>query len=106
MSRRIVKDVLQVISFRDAVPYSRQESLDRLKRALASVDTAPLVDNPVSQHLGLRIPKLNDALLLIEIEPHESGCRPALWLSTYGLAPAALDAARTQFAQLYRTALQ
>jgi len=95
-----------LIAFRDEVPLSRLEAFERLRRSLAAIETVPLVESLQTQQLGVRVPDLNDALLFLEMEPHPSGCRAGFWLSTYGLPPAALDAARERFDRLYHAALQ
>lgn len=56
--------------------------------------------------IGVSIDNLNDALLLLEIEPAgEDAVRPALWLSTYGLPEQKVVALRARMADLYRAAL-
>jgi uncharacterized protein YndB with AHSA1/START domain len=56
-------------------------------------------------HLGLRIDNLNDALLLLEVEPAGDGhVRPALWLSLYGVTDARVAEARAGIGRMYANA--
>lgn len=54
--------------------------------------------------LGLTIDD-GSALLFVEIEPAPEGCRPAVWLSTYGLPEAEVTARAERLGRLYATAL-
>jgi hypothetical protein len=56
-------------------------------------------------HLGITIGELNNAILLLEMEPAADGVRAGFWLSTYGLGADAVSQARTKFETLYRSAL-
>jgi uncharacterized protein YndB with AHSA1/START domain len=94
-----------LIAFRDEVSLSRPDAFERLCRALATIDTVPLVESRHTQQMGVRVPALNDALIFVEMEPHSSGCRAGFWVSTYGLPRAQLDAARDRFDRLYHAAL-
>ena len=53
---------------------------------------------------GIKVDELGGAFLFVEIEPHKDGCRPALWLSTYGLGKE-LEPVRARFERLYESAL-
>jgi len=54
--------------------------------------------------LGLTIDD-GSALLFLEIEPAPDGCRPAIWLSTYGLPEAELTARAERLGRVYAGAL-
>jgi uncharacterized protein YndB with AHSA1/START domain len=66
--------------------------------------TVVLVYAPV--HLALHIENLNDALLLLEMEPAEDArVRPALWLSLYDVRADHAAALQDSMTRLYRSAL-
>ena len=119
-----------VIVFREALPVSRNEALRRLigpsglsiDNALATatagtpfttttaagqtISGSVIAASHQSGQFGLTIAELNDAVLFFEMEPHETGVRAALWLSTYALPPSRLEEVRRQFADLYQRALE
>jgi uncharacterized protein YndB with AHSA1/START domain len=114
-----------MINARERVPMSQQEALAALlgPRGFAASGTlgdlgegdafdvttsagdtlrGSVIVQRAPRHFGLRIDNLNDALLLMEIEPAGEGhVRPALWLSLYGLDDARVAAVRAAIAQLY-----
>lgn len=119
-----------VLGLRDAVPLSRSEAFDRLIGPSGLSRERSLLSTPVGQRFetttaagdrisgtvltasastgqfGFTIRELNDAVLFLEMEPHEGGTRPGFWLSTYGLDVKQLADVRTRFAALYRGAFQ
>jgi uncharacterized protein YndB with AHSA1/START domain len=95
----------QLVSAREAVDLSRPEAFERLRAALEALKPITLVDSPKTQQWGARVPDLNDALLFLEVEPHQRGSRPGLWVSTFGLTPERLAGARDRVQAIYRSAL-
>ena len=118
-----------LIGFRDTVPLTRVEALQRLlgpsglssDGSLLSATTGAsytattasgerisgtiVAANHRTGQVGLTIAELGDAILFLEMEPSPNGVRAAFWLSTYGLDPKRLSDVRARFEGLYRSAL-
>lgn len=118
-----------LIAFRDAVPMTRGEALQRLlgpsglsidgslvsAGSGAGYDVTTVRGDRISgtvftaKHetgqVGLTIAELGDAVLFLEMEPSSQGVRAAFWLSTYGLSAGRLADARARYEALYRNAL-
>jgi uncharacterized protein YndB with AHSA1/START domain len=108
---------------REQSEHSKAEAFARLARALGfseppvrdgrfAVTTAEgdrlegsiVALNPGVQ-MGLVIENLDHALLFVEMEGKKDRAKPALWLSTYGLAEADSSALGTRMRKLYERAL-
>jgi uncharacterized protein YndB with AHSA1/START domain len=118
-----------LVTFRDLVTTPVQDTFAQLTRALglghpdawssieagapyeARTTDGDLLSGTVvsvqreTGQMGLTIEGLGHAILFLEMEPHPDGCRAGFWLSTYGLSPAELAAARARFSRLYTAAL-
>jgi uncharacterized protein YndB with AHSA1/START domain len=117
-----------LVSFREPVSITRRDAFRRIagrsgfgldlarNKAGARYDTTTargdrlsgsvVIANESTGQLAFTVDELNDAMVFLEIEPAESGVRPGLWISTYGLAAARLDDVRERFGRLYRDALK
>lgn len=55
--------------------------------------------------LGATIDTVNDGLFLLELEGAPEGCRPALWVSLYGVDAATIEDVRARLGTVYTQAL-
>ena len=76
----------------------------RVRTSAGEVMEGRVIAAQPGYQLGLTIDD-GSALLFIEIEPAPEGCRPAVWLSTYGLPDADVSARADRLGRMYANAL-
>ena len=80
---------------------------DRYRTTMANGDAITgqiLSSSPATGQLGFTVSEFNDAVVFVETEPGQDRCRPAVWVSTYGLAER-LEPVRQRLTDLYGQAL-
>lgn len=60
--------------------------------------TSTVIRAPV--HFAGTAETLDDSFLFLEMEPARQGCRPAVWISTYGMQPARDDTLQREIDQM------